>query len=115
MIPDALIVPSECAPTSLEVKRALLSYNKVLIVSPGDRDVIPSRTFGLALGLPPIMSWEMGPVMPMGKAPGYDNEIDVELFVLDDMLINDTTENKDGISTSPIPSETVLYFQQSLL
>ncbi|MFM6129201.1 MAG: hypothetical protein ACKPBV_10735 [Sphaerospermopsis kisseleviana] len=76
MIPDALIVPSECAPTSLDIKRALLSYNKVLIVSPSDRDVIPSRTFGLALGMPPIMSWEMGPVMPMGKAPGYDNQID---------------------------------------
>jgi hypothetical protein len=76
MIPDALIVPSECAPTSLDIKRALLSYNKVLIVSPSDRDVIPSRTFGLALGLPPIMSWEMGPVMPMGKAPGYDDDID---------------------------------------
>lgn len=76
MIPDALIVPSECAPTSLDIKRALLSYNKVLIVSPSDRDVIPSRTFGMALGLPPIMSWEMGPVMPMGKAPGYDNDID---------------------------------------
>lgn len=76
MIPDALIVPSECAPTSLDVKRALLSYNKVLIVSPNDRDLIPSRTFGLALGMPPIMSWDMGPVMPMGKAPGYDNEIE---------------------------------------
>jgi hypothetical protein len=76
MIPDALIVPSECAPTSLDIKRALLSYNKVLIVSPRDRDVIPSRTFGMALGLPPIMSWETGPVMPMGKAPGYDNDID---------------------------------------
>jgi hypothetical protein len=76
MIPDALIVPSECAPTSLDIKRALLSYNKVLIVSPSDRDIIPSRTFGMALGLPPIMSWEMGPVMPMGKAPGYDNNID---------------------------------------
>ena len=76
MIPDALIVPSECAPTSLDIKRALLSYNKVLIVSPSDRDLIPSRTFGLALGMPPIMSWDMGPVMPMGKAPGYDNEIE---------------------------------------
>ena len=76
MIPDALIVPSEYAPTSLDIKRALLSYNKVLIVSPSDRDLIPSRTFGLALGMPPIMSWDMGPVMPMGKAPGYDNEIE---------------------------------------
>ena len=76
MIHDALIVPSECAPTSLDIKRALLSYNKVLIVSPSDRDLIPSRTFGLALGMPPIMSWDMGPVMPMGKAPGYDNEIE---------------------------------------
>ena len=28
---------------------------------------------------------------------GYVNETDVELLVLDDMLINDTTENKDGI------------------
>ena len=42
---------------------------------------------------------------------GYVNETDVELLVLDDMLINDTTENKDGISTSPIPSETILDFQ----
>jgi hypothetical protein len=42
---------------------------------------------------------------------GYVNETDMKLLVLDDMLIDDTTKNKYGISTSPVPSKTVLNFQ----
>lgn len=76
MISDTLIVPTEYAPSVIDIKRALLSYNKVLLVSPNDRDVIPSRTFGLVMGLPPIMTWDMGPVKPMGKTASYDNDFD---------------------------------------
>lgn len=76
MIPDTLLVPTEYAPSVVDIKRALLSYNKVLLVSPNDRDVIPSRTFGLVMGLPPIMTWDMGPVKPMGKTASYDNDFD---------------------------------------
>jgi hypothetical protein len=42
---------------------------------------------------------------------GYVNETDMKLLVLDDMLIDDTTKNKYGISTSQVPSKTVLNFQ----
>lgn len=76
MIPDTLIVPTEYAPSVTDIKRALLSYNKVLLVSPTDRDVIPSRTFGLVMGLPPVMTWDLGPVKPMGKTASYDNDFD---------------------------------------
>jgi len=76
VISDTLIVPTEYAPSVIDIKRALLSYNKVLLVSPNDRDVIPSRTFGLVMGLPPIMTWDMGPVKPMGKTASYDNDFD---------------------------------------
>lgn len=92
MIPDTLIVPTEYAPSVIDIKRALLSYNKVLLVSPNDRDVIPSRTFGLVMGLPPIMTWDMGPVKPMGKTASYDNDFDELTSIFKDAIAQGAVE-----------------------
>ncbi|WOD37681.1 hypothetical protein [Nodosilinea sp. E11] len=86
MIPDTLIVPTEYVPSAIDIKRALLSYNKILLVTPTDRDVIPSRTFGIAMGLPPVMTWDMGPVQPMGKTARYDNDFDELASTLKDAI-----------------------------
>ena len=74
MIYQALLVPDE-RPTSLrEVKRALLTYDRVVLVDPTDRDLIPANAFmSVVLGLP-VMGLNTGPVRPMGKVTAYDED-----------------------------------------
>ncbi len=76
MIYRTMLAPSETPPTMREVKRALLTFDKVLITDPRDRDIIPPQAIGIAIGLPPIIGASFGPVRPLGKSPGYDNEFD---------------------------------------
>jgi hypothetical protein len=73
MIYDAFLVPEE-QPTSLRaIKRALLTYDNVILPDPGDRDLIPRNTLhAIVTGLP-IMGIDTGPVRPMGKVRGYDD------------------------------------------
>lgn len=72
MIYNAFLVPSE-TPTSLRsIKRALLTYDKVLLADPSDRDIMPSNAFPWVLGIP-MLGMSMGPVRPMGKSGSYDD------------------------------------------
>ena len=73
---EALVVPSESAPSVREIKRALITYDRVVLVDPGDRDVIPPTALMSAIGMPPILGINTGPVRPMGKVPGYDSEFE---------------------------------------
>lgn len=73
MIYNGLLVPHERPVTLREIKRALLTYDKVLLVDPADRDMMPANSLmSVLIGLP-IMGIDMGPARPMGKAPGYDD------------------------------------------
>ena len=72
MIYESLIAPSENPTSLLEIKRALLTYDKVKIVDPNDRDVIPSSTYMSIIGMP-LISMDMGAIRPMGKSLGYDD------------------------------------------
>jgi hypothetical protein len=76
MIYETFIAPRERPNTALEIKRALLAFDKVYIADPNDRDLFPPQTFILAMGMPPIMGINTGPVRPLGKVPGYDNAFD---------------------------------------
>ncbi|MFK5664445.1 hypothetical protein ACI2OW_00870 [Pseudomonas shirazica] len=68
--------PHESPNSSLEIKRALLTYEKVLIIDPSDRDLIPSNALvSVLMGLP-IFGMSMGDVRPMGKAADYDERFD---------------------------------------
>lgn len=70
------IAPSETSPSSLEIKRALLTYDKVLVADPEDRDLFPPQMImQVIIGLP-IVGMNMGPIRPLGKAPGYDEDFD---------------------------------------
>lgn len=72
MIYEALLVPHERPITLREVKRALLTYDKVVLVDPSDRDIMPRVAFANAvLGMP--MAIDMGPVCEMAKVNGYDD------------------------------------------
>lgn len=72
---STLLIPSEKAPTLLDLKAALLTYDTVNLVDPDDRDLFPSTGIGMALGGPPIISMPNSkPVRRIGKAPGYDDD-----------------------------------------
>lgn len=76
MIRSAYIAPTE-QPTHLtDVKRALLTYDRVYVPDPGDRDLIPPQSFMLALGMPPLFGMNMGAVRPLGKSAQYDSDFD---------------------------------------
>ena len=76
MIYEAFVAPTESPNTALEIKRALLTFDKVYIADPGDRDLFPPQAFMVAIGMPPIMGINTGPVRPLGKIPDYDNRFD---------------------------------------
>lgn len=72
MIYECLIAPSESPNSLLEIKRALLTYDKVKLIDPSDRDVMPSNTFMSAIMGIPLFGMNMGAIRPMGKVLGYD-------------------------------------------
>ncbi len=75
MIYESLVVPHENPISILEIKRALIAYDKVFLVDPADRDIIPRHAYLAALGMP-FMGMDMGPVRPMGKSIGYDERFE---------------------------------------
>src|SRR5437660_12569919 len=76
MIYETFIAPKERPNTALEIKRALLSFDKIYIADPNDRDLFPPQAFMTAIGMPPLMGINTGPVRPLGKVPGYDSAFD---------------------------------------
>jgi hypothetical protein len=73
MIYECLVAPTESPNSLLEVKRALLTYDKVKLIDPSDRDVMPSNAYmSTVLGMP-LFGMDMGAVRPMGKVLGYDD------------------------------------------
>lgn len=76
MIYESLIAPSEFPILERDVKRALLTYDKVKLIDPSDRDVMPSNTFMSTIIGIPLMGIDTGPIRPMGKTIGYDNSFD---------------------------------------
>ncbi|GJD40864.1 hypothetical protein [Methylobacterium bullatum] len=83
MIYETFMSPHERPNSSLEIKRALLTFDKVHISDPGDRDLFPPQAFAMALGMPPLMGFNSGPVRPLGKYNNYDNEFDQLMDELD--------------------------------
>jgi len=76
MIYTALLAPHESPNSSLEIKRALLTYEKVVIIDPSDRDLIPETSLvSVLMGLP-VFGMSMGAVRPMGKSIDYDERFD---------------------------------------
>lgn len=75
---STLILPSEFCTSSSTVKRALLTYEKVYLKNPDDRDIIPGNDLmSIAAGTTMGMSMgTAGPAKPLGKSPNYDDEFD---------------------------------------
>ena len=76
MIYECLLVPTETATSLSEIKRALLTYDKVKLIDPSDRDLMPSNTYLSTIIGMPLFSMNIGPVRPMGKVAGYDDKFE---------------------------------------
>jgi len=76
MIYECLIVPSESPSSLLEIKKALLTYDKVKLVDPSDRDLLPSNSYQSIISGSPVFGFDMGAVRPMGKILGYDEKFE---------------------------------------
>ncbi|MES0094593.1 hypothetical protein [Mesorhizobium sp. M0030] len=73
MIYETVVAPTERVSNSLELKRALLTFDRVVLFDPDDREFFPPQSFFVAMGAPPFVGMNTGPVKPLGKAPGYDD------------------------------------------
>lgn len=72
MIYECLIAPHEFSNSITDIKYALLTYDKVNIIHPEDRDLMPENMFMNAIsGIP--LGINMGPICPMGKSMNYDD------------------------------------------
>jgi hypothetical protein len=76
MIYEALVAPHEQPPTLREIKRALLTFDKVVLVDPADRELIPRNSFMSTLMGLPLFGMDTGPVRPIGKSIGYDDRFE---------------------------------------
>jgi hypothetical protein len=75
MTTTALMIPVEAPPSATDIKRALITYDRVLIVDPGDREMMPPQCIQEAAlpGRPGFYNSGMSG-RPLGKLPDYDSE-----------------------------------------
>lgn len=77
MIANSIILPTEQPIDIHDIKRALLTYDKVYIPSPEDRELLPPNTYQnalfVSLGFSPMpFGMPDGPIKPLGKIDNYD-------------------------------------------
>jgi hypothetical protein len=106
---QSLIVPSESVSSVAEIKRALITYDRVILVEPGDRDVIPPNALMMAMGMPPILATNTGPVRPMGKVPNYDNDFDRLMELLRDACADGLIEVQSSFDRTKMDKMTIGY------
>lgn len=71
------IHPREEAPTLLEVKRSLLTFDRVVINDPEDRDFLPASLFNpINMGMFPMAMPSSTWVRPLRKVHGFDREFE---------------------------------------
>lgn len=113
MIDNSLIIPTESPYDSDSIKRALLTYDKVYLFSPDDRDIIPSNIYmQLTTGMP--MGMSMGPVRPLGKTSNYNDSFEKTLKEFKAAIKQGSLEilnapiehNTVTIGGSPLPKDT---------
>lgn len=86
MIESALYVPTEQVPSLSSIKRALLYYDKVYLLSPDDRDIMQSSVYTqVSTGLP--IGINRGPVRPLGKSANFDRDFDLTLQELKPAIV----------------------------
>jgi hypothetical protein len=119
MIANSLLIPTEKPVTENEIKRALLTYDKVYIPSPDDRELIPPNTYQnvvfKSLGFPAFpFSHGGGPVKPLGKVDNFDDNFQLVLDKCKKALSQDSIkilnppkyDQSFTIGAIPVPDDT---------
>ena len=114
---QTFIAPTETPPNSLAIKRALLTYDKVILSDPGDRDYFPPQLFMQAmssgLGVPGLpIGMNCGPVCPLGKVNSYDETFDQLMNEIDyarregivDVVSTYDRSTDQGITIGSVPT-----------
>ena len=110
---SAYLAPTETPTRSIDVKRALLTYDRVYIADPQDRDFIPPQTTLLAaFGLPPLVGFNGGPARLLGKAKDYDQDFDQ---LMDELQIARREGCIDVISTYDLTTFSKMTFGAVLM
>jgi len=113
MIYECLIAPTESPNSLLEVKRALLTYDKVKLVDPNDRDVMPSNAYMSTIMGMPLFGMDMGAIRPMGKVLGYDDIFEkitetckpaIQQGLIEIISTYDISETKGTFSIGGVPT-----------
>jgi len=96
MIASAFLLPTELPPRSIDIKRALLTYDTVVMPSADDRELIPPNAYALAQGIPPLFGMSVGAVRPLGKIPQYDTEYEKVLATFNKAIQQNALIVKDA-------------------
>jgi hypothetical protein len=101
---STLIIPRERPPTLSELKQALLTYDRVYLASPDDRELIYPLHYMAASSPGAIMPMGMnvGKVRPLGKVEGYD---DYFQYLLDKSSDAIKQESLVVLDAPPLPPE----------
>lgn len=119
MIANSIILPTEQPIDIHDLKRALLTYDKIYIPSPDDRELLPPNTYQnvllASLGFP-TMPFGMpdGPIKPLGKVDNYDEVFDKVIHECRDAISQGSIEilgapkyeESVTIGATPIPDDT---------
>jgi hypothetical protein len=78
---STLLLPTERPPVPADIKRSLLVFDQVHLADCNDRELIePAAFMQMLTPIPmPIFFGNDGPVLPMGKLPGYDEQYEATL------------------------------------
>ena len=111
MIANSIILPTEEPVSIHEIKRALLTYDKVYLTSPDDRELLPPNTYQnalmVSLGFPTMpMGMPDGPIRPLGKVDNYDENFEAVLKECKDAIDQGSIE----ILSAPQYEESVTIF-----
>jgi len=119
MIANSIILPTEQPIDIHDVKRALLTYDKIYIPSPDDRELLPPNTYQNALfaslGFPSMpMGMPDGPIKPLGKTDNYDDTFEQVIKECKDAISQGSIEilgtpkyeESFTIGATPMPEDT---------
>lgn len=119
MIANSIILPTEQPVDIHDIKRALITYDKIYIPSPDDRELIPSNTYQntlfASLGFPTFpMGMPDGPIKPLGKVDNYDKTFELVIKECKDALDQGSIEILGApkyhetvtLGATPIPDDT---------
>jgi hypothetical protein len=104
MLYQGLLAPAESPATLRDIKKALLTYDKVILIDPNDRDLMPTALMQCAImpGMPSTFGVSGPPVRAMGKRISYDETFEKQIEELKPAIKQGTIEVKAVFQPEPV-------------